>query len=167
MVYEMAEGSEGSTVVEGKRRKVEEQEGGLCKSASVGSLAILAAPPVASLVPAPRAGPSALSSQKPVVATTPARPSPLWQVSKASAFSPLVTFRLLADDNSFAATPSPSPPKKSTVSPPKAPTRAADLMMDIIRQEDAARPVRLSASAFPISPLTSQTLCRRSLVKPF
>lgn len=43
-----------------------------------------------------------------------------------------------------ADTPSPSPPKKQTFqAPPKPPTRAADLMMDIIRQEDEAKPVRV------------------------
>lgn len=172
MVYELAEGPAASTVADGKRRKVEEQDGGMSKSASLGSLATLAAPPVASPAPAPRAGPSALSSQKPsVVATTPARPSPLWQVSKAGASSSLrVVARLQAYAGPFADTP--SPPKKSTTSSPKAPTRAADLMMDIIRQEDAARPVRPPTALVPPDLATDrsnrmQKVTRQAVLNPY
>ncbi|GAA5994448.1 hypothetical protein JCM5350_007038 [Sporobolomyces pararoseus] len=51
--------------------------------------------------------------------TTPAKPSPLWQVSKAD-------------------TPSPSPPRKPSS---KASTGAANLVLDVIQQVDAANPV--------------------------
>ncbi|KAL8276976.1 hypothetical protein RQP46_010611 [Phenoliferia psychrophenolica] len=105
------------TVAEGKRRRVEEPVGGgaIKKSATEGNLAGMLGEPRKTVVVAPL-----VPKFAPV--TTPARPSPLWQVSKAD-------------------TPSPSPPKKQTTqAPPKAPTRAADFMMDIIRQEEASRP---------------------------
>lgn len=70
------------------------------------------ASPARSLAPAPR-----------FAQATPVRPSPLWQVSQAN-------------------TPSPSPPKKSTLpaSPAKPPTLAADLIMGVIRSEELAHP---------------------------
>lgn len=75
---------------------------------------------------------------------TPARPSPLWQVSKAD-------------------TPSPSPPKKPSQPDVsiRVPTRAADLMMDIIREEDSARPVSLLSAITGCLQLTDQFSRRR------
>lgn len=42
-------------------------------------------------------------------------------------------------DRVIVDTPSPSPPKKTF--PPKVNSRAADLMMNVIRKEEASRPV--------------------------
>ncbi|GAA6013984.1 hypothetical protein JCM11491_003477 [Sporobolomyces phaffii] len=148
-----------------RRRKTNVSAGGISKSQSEGSLANLAASssktdgkrrrtqedemeediPVASLddvlVSAPVASTSVSSStnasekaqdklkSKPSLSrftgtSTPAKPSPLWQVSKAD-------------------TPSPSPPRK----PSTKATGAANLMLDVIQQVDAANPAPKSQVA--------------------
>ena len=127
-------GSGQSTIAAGKRRRVETDDDN--DDDAPPPFSDLSVEPVQSS-PALKAGPraavrsstssdlKALSRPSAPVAT-PAKPSPLWQVSHAD-------------------TPSPSPPKKTQPDGiARPPTRAADLMMDIIREEDAARPVSLS-----------------------
>ncbi|KAM0752074.1 hypothetical protein T439DRAFT_200308 [Meredithblackwellia eburnea MCA 4105] len=107
------------SVAEGKRRKVDDPE-----SSNSSSSGLLGSDSSSSAAPAPSTSSTSTSKApiikpRPSISATPAKPSPLWQVSKAD-------------------TPSPSPPKKPV--PAKPPTRAADLMLDIIRQEDEAQP---------------------------
>ncbi|KAK4704621.1 hypothetical protein P7C70_g1588, partial [Phenoliferia sp. Uapishka_3] len=114
--------------VEGKRRRVEEEDSGYKRSSTMIDLASVASGSGSVTVPAPASATAKyINPPAPILKiapmTTPARPSPLWQVSRAD-------------------TPSPSPPRKQMApAPTRPPTRAADLMLDIIRQEDAAQPV--------------------------
>ncbi|SGY14904.1 BQ5605_C013g07160 [Microbotryum silenes-dioicae] len=121
-----------SSAAEGKRRRVEAEDAPPAPSTS--NLSYAASPgPSAPASPSPAAAmtdssKTSIFSRAKITAnavSTPVRPSPLWQVSKAE-------------------TPSPSPPKRVASGTPRSTTRAADMMMDIIRQEDAARPHKIS-----------------------
>ncbi|GAA5879742.1 hypothetical protein JCM16303_004157 [Sporobolomyces ruberrimus] len=125
-------GASSTSVVDGKRRRME--EGPLEEDIPVASLDdVLASGPIAT-TPSPAStsadGGSGTSDEsqdklksKPSLSrftgtSTPAKPSPLWQVSKAD-------------------TPSPSPPRKPSH---KGTTGAANLMLDVIQQVNAANP---------------------------
>ncbi|SCV70327.1 BQ2448_1721 [Microbotryum intermedium] len=132
-----------NSTAEGKRRRVEAED--VPPVASTSNLSYSASPgPSASPSPAPSSTdntkPSIFSRAKVTAnaVSTPVRPSPLWQVSKAD-------------------TPSPSPPKKAASAAPRSTTRAADMMMHIIRQEDAAKPDKAS-------PMTSG---REAFINPY
>ncbi|KAK4049133.1 hypothetical protein OIV83_004349 [Microbotryomycetes sp. JL201] len=114
----------GSPVADGKRRRMDNDEH---DDASV-------APPTTSLSTLPPPSPvqsTSVTSPKPAIPatfsrltsqSTPVKPSPLWQVSKA-------------------ATPLPSPAKNESLqiqeqpTPVKAPTRAADIVMGVIKDD--------------------------------
>ncbi|ORY70641.1 hypothetical protein BCR35DRAFT_307947 [Leucosporidium creatinivorum] len=120
MVYEMSGSkTEEPSVADGKRRKVVEDSDDA--PPPFATEAPIPSSPAPSVAPSPAKAPVSLGPKYSAI-STPARPSPLWQVSKAD-------------------TPSPSPPKRmTTASSTIKPSFAADLMMDIIREEDAARP---------------------------
>ncbi|BGP09154.1 hypothetical protein JCM10049v2_005009 [Rhodotorula toruloides] len=110
----------GPDATDGKRRRTERDEEDDIPVASLDD--VLASP-----APSSRGAKAALPTQsaRPAVrnesraAATPAKPSPLWQVSQT------------------ADAPTPSPPRNTASIKPS--TRAADMMLDIIRQEDEAR----------------------------
>ncbi|GAA5874925.1 hypothetical protein JCM1840_007152 [Sporobolomyces johnsonii] len=123
------------SVADGKRRRTEHDQEDDNPVASLDDI-VNAAP---SAVPPPSSAPAPVTSvsgphkaqekPKPSLArftgtSTPAKPSPLWQVSKAE-------------------TPSPSPPRKPTS---KTATSAANLMLDVIQQVDAANPLPKTAA---------------------
>ncbi|GAA5924256.1 hypothetical protein JCM1841_006887 [Sporobolomyces salmonicolor] len=123
------------SVAEGKRRRTEHDEEDDIPVASLDDVvAVPSATPAPSPAPVPVtsvSGPhKAQEKPKPSLArftgtSTPAKPSPLWQVSQAQ-------------------TPSPSPPRKPTS---KTATSAANLMLDVIQQVDAANPLPKAAAA--------------------
>ncbi|KAM0786529.1 hypothetical protein ACM66B_001986 [Microbotryomycetes sp. NB124-2] len=123
-----------SAVIDGKRRKMDDDEHDNELSAPPTlSLANQApASPAASTSTAKTTGPgSRLAVSSATAHSTPAKPSPLWQVSKA-------------------ATPSPSPAKSVSAhaveleqpSPVRAPTRAADIVMGVLKED--AKPKAVS-----------------------
>ncbi|BGP25616.1 hypothetical protein JCM10295v2_004544 [Rhodotorula toruloides] len=105
----------GHDAKDGKRRRTERDEEDDIPVASLEDV-------IAS--PAPSREAAALSQPRPALRTesrtaaTPAKPSPLWQVSQTDA-------------------PTHPPPRNTATIKPS--TRAADMMLDIIRQEDEAR----------------------------
>ncbi|BGP33148.1 hypothetical protein JCM10296v2_004937 [Rhodotorula toruloides] len=110
----------GPDATDGKRRRTERDDE---DDIPVASLDDVLASPASSLsqgtkaaLPAQQIRPAARNGSR--AAATPAKPSPLWQVSQTDA-------------------PTPSPPRNTASI--KASTRAADMMLDIIRQEDEAR----------------------------
>lgn len=86
MVYEMSGSKELPSVADGKRRKVVEDDDDAPPTFALDST--VAASPVKS-VPASPAKSSL--APKPAIAATPARPSPLWQVSQAGESARVVT----------------------------------------------------------------------------
>ncbi|GAA5895716.1 uncharacterized protein JCM6883_001597 [Sporobolomyces salmoneus] len=135
-LFGIASGGQSSgSITDGKRRRTEEDN--MEEDIPVASLddVLVSAPTPSTSAAASSYSPSAASTStekvqdkpksnsKPPLSrfastSTPAKPSPLWQVSQAN-------------------TPSPSPPRKP---PTKGTTGAANLMLDVIQQVDAANP---------------------------